>query len=407
MSSDETVESDRRYRTLLETARILANTHDQDAILAYLVDSLTEQFSAERGFGILIDEAGGLDFRVALNVPCDSMSDPDAEISHTIVNDVALRRVPVLVRDASTDPVLSKQSSVIRKGIRSVMCAPMIARGQLIGVIYVENLSRGDSFTAEDLSVLILLSAQAGAFLYNAKLLVADTGAVRLREDTEKLTALSRMAAGIAHDLNKVLAAILARLELVGMRVGDEEATQDVGRAMEAVELGKQLVERMSAFAQVGFAGPPSRVDLTQIVLAVAELLGPALKGCGCKLELDLPDEFLALGQDTQLRQIVMNLMANARDAMPEGGTLSVSLGKAARNCVLRVSDTGCGIPDELKERLFEPFFTTKSGGMGLGLSLVDALACRHGGTVAVESEVGVGSTFRVYLPLKGPEEGA
>jgi len=406
-SAKEQGEPDGRYRRLIESGRVFANTHDQGAILAYIVDSLAEQLDVARGFAILSDEAGGLDFRVAVDVSSGSISDSNAEVSHTIVNDVARRRVPVLIRDASTDPVVSKQSSVIRKGMRSVMCAPMIARGQLVGVIYVDNLGKGSSFNDDDLNVLTLLSAQAGASLYNARLLAAGGDALHLREDTEKLTALSQMAAGTAHDLNKVLASILARLELIGMRVSEKESAEDVGRAMDAVQMGKKLVDQMSAFAQVGFAGPPSRVDMTQVVLRVSELLKPRLQGSGCTLELDLPEELFVLGQETQLRQIVMNLMTNALDAMPQVGNLSVSLSQAARHCVLCVRDTGCGIPDELKERLFEPFFTTKEGSTGLGLSLVHALVCRHGGTVAVESTKGQGSTFRVYLPLERPKQGA
>ena len=142
-STRKTGEPDGRYRRLIESGCVFANTHDQGAILAYIVDSLAWQLNVGRGFAILSDETGGLDFRVALDVSSGSISDSNAEVSHTIVNDVARRRVPVLIRNASTDPVVSKQSSVIRKGMRSVMCAPMIARGQLVGVIYVDNFGKG------------------------------------------------------------------------------------------------------------------------------------------------------------------------------------------------------------------------------------------------------------------------
>ena len=386
---------------LLHAARVLASLHDRDAVVAYLVETLTDCFRADQGCAILTNEAGGLDFRAAFNVSAGSVSGSVPEVSRTIVDDVARTRVPVLIRDASSDSVLGRQSSVIRRGIRSVMCAPMIARVQLMGVIYVDNLSKGDGFTEGDLNVLTLLSAQAAAALYTARLLSRREDRPPMDGQTEKLAALSQMAAGITHDFSTVLTAIQWRLELLGMRDSLEAVNHEVDCALEAVNLGRELLGRMSEFAEVGFPGPPALVDFTQTVLAVTELLAPRLQQSIYRLELDLSDKIFVRGQEAQLHQIAVNLMANALDAMPDGGTLCVSLKPVARNCVLCVRDTGHGIPEELKERLFEPFFSTKGGKhRGLGLSLVQALVDRHGGSIAVESQAGQGSIFRVYLPL-------
>ncbi len=389
----------RHERVLLDVARELAGIDNADGILAYLVDTLTEYFLADRGFAVLLNESGALEVRIAHNVL--AVRGAADAISHTIVGDVANKRAPVLIKDASTDPVLRERTSVLGQGIRSVMCAPMIARGELVGVIYVDNLSRGDGFTEADLNVLTLLSAYAGAALCNARLVAGAAGAARLREEQEKFTVLSRMAAGLAHDFKNILWAIQGRLELMKLRGERTEMERDVGIALEAVEAGRRIVAGMSQFADMGFAQPAALVDIAPVVRKAMSMLLPAPEQSSHKVDLDLADGVTVRIPEAHIRQIVTNLVTNALDAMPNGGTLSVSIGAVGRQCVLRVRDTGVGIADEIKGRIFEPCFTTKGEGyMGLGLALVQALVTRYGGTVAFESAVGQGTTFRVYLPL-------
>jgi signal transduction histidine kinase len=147
---------------------------------------------------------------------------------------------------------------------------------------------------------------------------------------------------------------------------------------------------------------------MKKVAQAVLELLSSRLQEGNYTINLELSGELFVKGHEAQLGQIVMNLLTNALDAMPSGGTLSVSLKQVNSQCVLCVHDSGHGIPEELKERLFEPFFTTRGGKFrGLGLSLVRALTTAHGGSVTVESEAGKGSTFRVYLPIANRAETA
>jgi len=385
---------------LLDVARELASTHEPEAILAYLVDSLTRYFSAERGFAGLTGEAGALEVRVAHNVTTGTIPDPERAVCHTITRDVARRRAPVLVRDASSDPVLREHTSVFGQGIRSVMCAPMIARGELMGVIYVDNLSKGESFSDEDLDILTLLSAYAAAALYNARLISAGPDAARVREAGEKFTALSQMAAGIGHDFKNVLWAIEGRLELLQLRTDPAAIERDIALARDAVKLGRRIVEGMSQFAELGFCGPPVLVDVGRLAAQVARLLVPTDPQTPWSLELAVARDAFVRAPEAQVRQIAMNLMKNALEAMPRGGTLSVSVKRIGTQCALRVEDTGEGIPEEIKARLFEPCFTTKGeGATGLGLSVVQAVVARLGGSVTVESAVGRGSRFCVYLP--------
>jgi len=385
---------------LLDVARELASTHEPEAILAYLVDSLTRYFSAERGFAVLTGEAGALEVRVAHNVTTGTIPDPERAVCHTITRDVARRRAPVLVQDASSDPVLREHTSVFGQGIRSVMCAPMIARGELMGVIYVDNLSKGESFSDEDLDILTLLSAYAAAALYNARLISAGPDAARVREAGEKFTALSQMAAGIGHDFKNVLWAIEGRLELLQLRTDPAAIERDIALARDAVKLGRRIVEGMSQFAELGFCGPPVLVDVGRLAAQVARLLVPTDPQTPWSLELAVARDAFVRAPEAQVRQIAMNLMKNALEAMPRGGTLSVSVKRIGTQCALRVEDTGEGIPEEIKARLFEPCFTTKGeGATGLGLSVVQAVVARLGGSVTVESAVGRGSRFCVYLP--------
>lgn len=214
----------------------------------------------------------------------------------------------------------------------------------------------------------------------------------------QKLELMSQLAGGIAHDMNNALTAIIGEASLLDDQVADERE-----RILEAGEYAAKLTHQLMVFARRD-TSQPKPID---VVAAIASLLRAVRRviPSDIALELELSDTPLVVVADgTQLLQVLLNLATNAKDAMPSGGVLGVSLTADASGsrAVLRVSDTGTGINPEHLPRIFDPFFTTKPAGRGTGLGLpnVKHLVTSMNGSIDVETHLGKGTTFEVYLPL-------
>jgi PAS domain S-box-containing protein len=226
---------------------------------------------------------------------------------------------------------------------------------------------------------------------------------------SEKLTALGQLAGGIAHDFNNLLQAILGYAQLMKQSLHD---SQFVSRSLNVVEAaavdGAETVRRIQQFARLRPDGPPVGVDVNQSVHDAVAMIRPRLEEKIARdnrpidLNLELGTIETINGRPAALTELMTNLLLNALDAMPDGGTLTVTTrGEPGRNVVLTVTDTGIGMPEAVRRRIFEPFFSTKGeGGSGLGLSMVYAIVRRHGGDIRVDSEPGRGATFTLTFPV-------
>src|SRR5438876_2005150 len=226
---------------------------------------------------------------------------------------------------------------------------------------------------------------------------------------SEKLTALGQLAGGIAHDFNNLLQAILGYAQLMKQSLHD---SQFVARSLNVVEAaavdGAETVRRIQQFARLRPDGPPVGVDVNQSVHDAVAMIRPRLEEKIARdnrpldLRLDLGTIETINGRPAALTELMTNLLLNALDAMPDGGTLTVTTrGEPGQNVVLTVTDTGVGMPEAVRRRIFEPFFSTKGeGGSGLGLSMVYAIVRRHGGDIRVDSEPGRGAMFTLTFPV-------
>ena len=231
----------------------------------------------------------------------------------------------------------------------------------------------------------------------------------------QRLDSLGTLAGGIAHDLNNLLMPILMGVTMLKKLGPDERSLKAITNMERSVKRGADLVQRVLSFAK-GSEGAREAVNLGEIVAEV-EAIAESTFPKNIAFTTTMPDSLCcAIGDQTQLTQVLLNLCVNARDAMPGGGTLSISAAEmtidhqyavmhggttAGDYVVLEVTDNGSGIPKEVVDRIFEPFFTTKDvgKGTGLGLSTVQGVLRGHGGFIDVASAVGTGTTFRVYLP--------
>jgi len=233
-----------------------------------------------------------------------------------------------------------------------------------------------------------------------------------------RLAAIGEIAAGIAHEMNQPLAAI--QMIVTSMLADIERGTLPTERARQWLDTVNEQIGRISwiighlrSFSRGEGAEPPAAVALGEIVENTLGLLGAQLRSHGIVVELDLEAPLPEVrGSARRLEQVLVNLLSNARDALD---TLPNDAPKAVRirayappgqdPVVIEVADTGPGMSTEVRERLFEPFFTTKGAaqGTGLGLSIVRTIVDECGGRIAVESEPGVGATFRIELPAATP----
>jgi PAS domain S-box-containing protein len=237
---------------------------------------------------------------------------------------------------------------------------------------------------------------------------------------TQKMDAIGQLAGGIAHDFNNALVSILGTANLLKLESKEGDAVRDAAQTIEkAAERAAELTRRLLGFARRGRSRIVT-VDMNAVITGVVQLLSRTVdRKIGFEYETHV-ERALVTGDPAQLERIILNLAVNARDAMPDGGTLRIETAAADQHeldalpqdadtsggCLrITVTDTGLGIPREHIDRVFEPFFTTKpvAEGAGMGLAVVYSIVRSHEGHIAVESEPGEGTKFTIYLPAEDP----
>ena len=249
----------------------------------------------------------------------------------------------------------------------------------------------------------------------SAELMIEVAARERAQEQllqSQKMEAIGQLTGGVAHDFNNLLMAVMGNLELLKKRFRDDARAQHlIAGALEGARRGAALTRRMLTFARQQEL-KTAAADLVSLVAGMQELLDRTL-GPQIDLRFDLPEGLPAAQVDTnQIELAILNLAINARDAMPDGGTICISVGQAvpppgkplrdAAYLRLRLSDTGCGMDSATLSRAIDPFFSTKpvGKGTGLGLSMAHGLAVQLGGMLTLESTVGQGTTATLWLPI-------
>jgi PAS domain S-box-containing protein len=303
-------------------------------------------------------------------------------------------------------------------GLRSFVAAPLMIENEVIGVMVVAK-RRSESFNSDDCEFLRQLSSHVALAANQARLYGALQGAyqdLRQTQQTvmqqERLRALGQIASGIAHDINNALSpAALYTQSMLKHEAGlSERARAHLGVIQRAIDDVARTVQRMRAFyLPRGLELTLAPVDLNQVLMQVIDLTRarwsnmPQERGVVVHVESDLaPDLPKILGAENEVRDALTNLLLNAVDALPDGGTITLStrLDTRDNDVIVEVRDTGVGMSDTTRSRCLEPFFTTKGErGTGLGLPMVFGMAQRHGGELEIDSELGRGTTMRVIFP--------
>lgn len=330
---------------------------------------------------------------------------------------------PVVVEDARTDPRTDKRI-VAQLGNRTIINVPLRLLDKPFGALGLGTFGNEGCRvpSAEQLDYLIGMAAQVSVavsrilYVEGMERAAQERGALERRlMQVQRLESLGMLAGGIAHDFNNLLTVILSAAGLVKMNAGDQ-ADEDLDAVIAAAERGRDLTRQLLSMSHAQ-ALSLKPLEINGRLAAMLEMLRRVLPE---SIQFDfIPGVRLPLieGDESQIDQVFMNLCVNARDAMPTGGRLTIETqqvvvnghytrthpwAKAGRYVLVTVTDTGIGMPPEIAERVFEPFFTTKSerSGTGLGLAMVYGIVRRHAGMVHCYSEPGVGTTFKVYLPV-------
>jgi DNA-binding response OmpR family regulator/signal transduction histidine kinase len=322
----------------------------------------------------------------------------------------------VLSNAPESDPRSSLGLPAGHPRLSSLLVVPILHAKQVVGILGVAN--RPDGYTSADVERVCLL-ASTGSVLYDSYRHAQAEAVLEARaRQTEKLQAIGRLAGGIAHDFNNMLTAITGHSELLlGSVHALDPLRKDVVQIRKAAERAASLTRQLLAFSRKQVLAPQV-LDLRGVLEDISPMLRRLL-GEDVQLETRMPETLGCVHADRgQIEQVLMNLVINARDAMPRGGRITVSIadgqlaeallrkgvgasGETGPCVILSVIDEGCGMDAETLSHLFEPFFTTKAlgRGTGLGLATIYGIVRQSKGQICVESQVGQGTRFDVYLP--------
>ncbi len=398
---------------MYEASAAVSHILDLDQLLGKILELVFRSIVADRGcFLLRQDEGGELEAR-ALRWRDESQRRGPLTVSRTIVEHVLKEHVGVLCSDAARDERFSGGQSIIRHGIREVICVPMKGRHETLGVLYLDTQvshpgaaprdTTTGKFTDDHLSLAIAVAHQAA-------LAVEETRYHQAMLQAERLAAIGQTIAALSHHIKNILQGLRSGSEIMkmGLKEKNDGLVQQGWRITEKNQ-GKiyDLVMDMLSYSKERVPAI-EEIDLGAVVREVVELLTPRAQEMGAQLEMSLADDLPRVHADPEgLHRALLNIIGNALDAVEGRPEPKVTVGtRPGEEGWLRVIvlDNGIGIAPAKVADIFRPFVSTKgSRGTGLGLPVSRKILREHGGDIVVQSQLNVGSKFTLKLPIKSP----
>lgn len=400
----------------------LMETLDMEEVLRLVLEGATKNIGFDRARLYLVDEKRNvLECKMAVGMDekeVKGMTLP-LRLEDSVVARSIFERKPFVIADATRDP---RVNPVLREKLRlhSLVVIPLLAKQKALGAVAADFAEAGRTITQEALDAMMVLAQEAGlalhhAFLYEELKAFSRRLEERIQKMTwdlreaevqlrrsEKLAALGQLAAGIAHEIRNPLTSINILIHSLRESLPSGVSyREDLKVIEEEIDRINSTVDQFLRFAR---PSPPlfERTQLWPLVEDTLSLLRPQIgkQRISVRTEFD-PLPPLLIDRE-QMKQVILNLLFNAIQAMPDGGTL-VLKGRGNREerwVLFVVEDSGPGIPSHHLHKLFDPFFSTKEGGIGLGLSIVQRIIDEHHGKIEVESPTKGGARFKVWLPV-------
>lgn len=400
-------------------AAALSSTLDLEHILTLGVESIRHTLGSEISLLVLVngpDRQVEPRWVVQRGAPLTSPP-PSLEQCKPILQVLSSGQALHLTNDPADESLRRELSHVLGVSCRTAVLVPLLVRERVLGAMAVINRLKETLFQEEDLALMGSIATSVAMAVENARLYAEVKGVAEELKASQarlvqsvKLAAMGKLAASIAHEINNPLQAVQSCIYLVAEAA---DATSPNIRyldiARQELERIARIVQRMLDFYRPGDEGrrPTAVGTLLDDVLT---LVHRQLEQGHVKVQMDYePDLPVIMAVADHLKQVFLNIILNALEAMPGGGTLQVRTRTGQTDdgqptVAIAFQDTGVGIPESNLDQIFDPFFSTRPGGTGLGLSVSYDIVARHGGRIEVESQVGQGSMFTVILPAKaGP----
>ena len=393
---------------VLRVSRQMAESHSLAPLLAYTIDKVLTLVGAERGFIVLKDEDGSLDFKIKRDNKGNDLPGATDEISHSILEEVVQSGESVVLSDAMQDPQFGHARSVMALRLRSIMCVPLMTRNRTIGAIYVENRSVRGRFRDSDLAPLQLFANQAAIAIENTELIE------NLKIANEHLTELDELKNNfiilISHELKTPLTAVSTNAQLMNMIIekagmGDEPMLSRTAANLDkATDRMRHVIDEIVQFFRIA-SGQLELVfhetQLQDIIMPVVNSFASICDERDLTMHLsDFKSLPLISADPRKLKVVFQNVIGNAVKYTPDGGEIWIN-GECPdeTHVEILVKDTGIGVPLDEQERVFDMFHvlgslnthsTSKSayrgGGFGLGLPIAQGIVAAHEGTIRLES---------------------
>ncbi len=403
----------RRAESLAVATAALTTTLELEPLLENVLKAAIQAIpAAEKGSVLLWGEGGDLHVRAVVGYEDLRVRSARFQRGQGYAAQAAEEGVPLLIGAARNEAVRYTGEIEEMRAIQSAIVAPLRYRGQIIGVLSLDNASSQAAFSEEDLQLLAIFANHAALAVGNARLYgdlqqqmeqVRNTQAQLVQ--SARLAAVGELAAGVAHELNNPLTGILGFAQLLLEDLpADAPSRRDLEAIAAAAQRARGIVYNLLDFARQGSLWRQP-ADINRLLRQTLSLMRIHLERSGVLILEEYADGLGTPSVDAaQIEQVFLNLIRNAAQAMSGGGTLCLHTEQVGDEVAVSFSDTGPGISPEAQKRLFEPFFTTKPEGVGLGLAVSAGIVQEHGGRITVESRPGHGSTFTVWLPLASEE---
>ncbi len=400
-------QADTRTEQLYRLSQVISSSLDMGQVLTVAMDNIRDMLHVELGSIILRDEKTDRLFFASTLKQTPSLKEIHLSIGEGVVGQVIQTGEPLLINDAQRHPAFSPAiDQLTGEYTRSILCVPFIVHDQVIGAIELINKIDG-LFNDLDLTLVRSAAASIAVALDNARLYREQAELIRELQQSqerlvqnERMSAMGRLAASLAHEINNPLQAVHSCLQLAThFNLSQEKQTEYLGMASEEVERLIDIVTRILDFSRPS-EGVFEMANINAIIGQVMRLADKHMVHQKLSVQQNLAADISLLRViPNQIAQVFLGIILNAFDAMSEAGTLIITTRTRGDWVEVSFSDDGVGMSAETLDRVFEPFYSTKSDRTGLGLTVGYGIIERHGGKIYVESEEGRGSTFTVFLP--------